>query len=409
VESDPLGVAPPATRMAYPLTRRGLLGGTAALGTALFLRAIRLSAVEAQRVPAQTTVATVNSSDGLHLRSGPGESYDSLAVMPGGAQVNVTGPASANNWLPVQYNGQAGWADADYLTLDPAGGADPQSAGSASTSLMAAAANSTPAQPSTATVVPPDGLNLRGGPGTDNPIVTVIPGGASVNVTAASAGGWTPVSYNGSSGWVESAYLSGGIFATTASGATVVAAGASSSGAAMLAPTMAGAAASSNATAYGNAAAGIAGPPEVGLTPTAAPAGTLGRFIWPIDSRQITTVFQPAHQAIDIADPVGNPVHAIADGVVSFAGGDPSRSYGLYVIVQHPGGFSSLVAHLGSMTVKQGDVVKQNDMLGKSGVTGRTTGPHVHFAIYYQGAPLNPLTVLPADKVQIMPGANDVA
>ncbi len=408
MESDSLHAAPPAAWVTRPISRRNLITGAAALTASLAVRSFRIAPAAAQQAPAQT--ATVNSSDGLHLRSGPGATYDSLAVMPGGAVATVTGPATADNWVPLQYNGQGGWADGAYLTLNsgsaPQSGSSNDASGGASAPQSAAASAS---QPATATVVPPDGLNLRAGPSTSNQIVTVIPGGATVTVSGASANGWTPVSFNGSSGWVESAYLSGGIFATTANGTTVVASGGASSGAAALAPMMSGAAATSNTAAYGTAAMGIAGPPERYLTATAAPQGSLGRFIWPIDTRQITTLFQPAHQAIDDAHPVGKPVQAMADGTVSFAGGDPGVSYGLYVIVQHPGGFSSLYAHLGSLNVKQGDVVKQGDALGPVGMTGRTTGPHLHFALYYQGEPLNPLTVLPIDGVQVLPGANDVA
>jgi len=165
----------------------------------------------------------------------------------------------------------------------------------------------------------------------------------------------------------------------------------------------------STTAAYGTAALGIAGPPETGLTPTTPPPGALGQFIWPVDSRRISTMFQPSHQAIDIAIDTGQPVRAVASGIVSFAGGDPGRSYGLYVIIQHPGGYSSLYAHLSNVEVQQGNAVKQGNEIGRTGLTGRTTGPHIHFAMFYQGMPINPLSVLPVDGVQVLSGANDVA
>jgi murein DD-endopeptidase MepM/ murein hydrolase activator NlpD len=250
-------------------------------------------------------------------------------------------------------------------------------------------------------------------------VIIVIPGGATVTVLDAATNGWVPVTYGGRAGWVEAGYLGTGgtggtgsasgasTAATPSSGTTITAAASSSTAGATLAP--AGAAAAGTSTAFGSAAMGIAAPPERGLAAVPAPAGALGRFVWPVDSRQITTVFQPAHQALDIAQALNSPVRAIADAIVSFAGGDATRSYGLYVILQHADGYSSLYAHLSTIGVQQGQVVKRGQEIGRTGVTGRSTGPHIHFAIYYQGMPLDPLTVLANDGVQIMAGANDVA
>jgi murein DD-endopeptidase MepM/ murein hydrolase activator NlpD len=142
---------------------------------------------------------------------------------------------------------------------------------------------------------------------------------------------------------------------------------------------------------------GVPGPPEAGL-PVASGVGAWGRFTWPVDSRRISTLFDPAHQAIDIDEwpGGGNPVRAIAAGIVSFAGWQSCCSYGLYVIVQHADGYSSLYAHFSSLAVSQGQAVVQGQELGRSGCTGSCTGDHLHFAIYLHGAPLDPLLVLPA-------------
>jgi murein DD-endopeptidase MepM/ murein hydrolase activator NlpD len=143
---------------------------------------------------------------------------------------------------------------------------------------------------------------------------------------------------------------------------------------------------------------GKAAPPESGLAIGNPPASDLLKFIWPVDSRRISTRFSAWHQAIDIDEfPAGgNPVRVTADGIVTYAGGQACCSYGLYVIVAHANGFSSLYSHLSSLEVKQGQAVKQGQELGRSGCTGRCTGPHLHFAIYYDHAPLDPLGVLPA-------------
>lgn len=373
------------------LSRRHLLQSTAAVSLALTF-AVRRSTAGAQ-TPSYPPTATVAPPDGLNLRSGPGTSYSVITTMPGGAQVTILGTPTPDNWWPVQYNGQSGWADGNYLNLGATASqpAQPQQA----TSLA-------PQQPATATVLPSDGLNLRAGPSTSAPVLTVIPGGATVTITGASNGGWTPVTYNGVAGWVQSTYIG------TGSGPSIAAAGAASSGAATLVSVPTGAAMTSTTAAYGTAAMGVAGPPETGLTPTTPPSGALGQFVWPVDSRRISTMFQPSHQAIDIAIDTGQPVHAVAGGIVSFAGGDPGRSYGLYIIIQHPGGYSSLYAHLSNLEVQQGASVKQGDEIGRTGLTGRTTGPHIHFAMYYQGMPINPLSVLPIDGIQVLSGANDV-
>ncbi|HZU75386.1 MAG TPA: M23 family metallopeptidase, partial [Dehalococcoidia bacterium] len=83
-------------------------------------------------------------------------------------------------------------------------------------------------------------------------------------------------------------------------------------------------------------------------------------------------------------------------------------SYGFYVLIQHPGGYTSLYGHFSRIEVQQGQAVKQGQEIGRSGSTGHSTGPHVHFALYFQGRPFDPLTVLPNDGVKIMPGSNIV-
>jgi len=82
-------------------------------------------------------------------------------------------------------------------------------------------------------------------------------------------------------------------------------------------------------------------------------------------------------------------------GTVTFAGGNACCSYGLYVIVKHSDGYTSLYAHLGSVSVSEGQEVKQGTVLGKSGNTGLSTGPHVHLEIRKDGVAIDPLTLLP--------------
>ena len=128
----------------------------------------------------------------------------------------------------------------------------------------------------------------------------------------------------------------------------------------------------------------------------AAPATTSEfNFIWPTRD-SITSYFGPSHPlGIDIRAPVGTPIKAAADGTVIFVGGTRCCSYGLYVEVQHDGGFTTLYAHLASFAVKSGDEVTAGTVLGFAGLTGRTTGPHLHFEVELNGVRRNPMIYLP--------------
>ena len=102
------------------------------------------------------------------------------------------------------------------------------------------------------------------------------------------------------------------------------------------------------------------------------------------------------HNGIDIAVPVGIPVKAVADGVVYYAGNNDPYGYGNYVIITHSINgeiFTSEYGHLSSWNVKLGQQIKKGQILGKSGNTGHSQGPHVHLTIRkgkYKGTPVNP-------------------
>jgi murein DD-endopeptidase MepM/ murein hydrolase activator NlpD len=100
------------------------------------------------------------------------------------------------------------------------------------------------------------------------------------------------------------------------------------------------------------------------------------------------------HTGIDVAAPLGTPVRAMAAGQVVFAGRDSSGA--VVVEIEHLPNVISLYGHLEDPSaVKVGDAVVTGEVLGDVGVTGVTTGPHLHFAIYEAGVPVDPLTVLP--------------
>jgi murein DD-endopeptidase MepM/ murein hydrolase activator NlpD len=97
------------------------------------------------------------------------------------------------------------------------------------------------------------------------------------------------------------------------------------------------------------------------------------------------------HHGVDIAVAYGQNVKAAADGTVSFAG--VQTGYGHTVVIDHDGGRQTRYAHLSQELVRAGDVVAEGQVLGKSGNSGRSTGPHLHFEMLINGKPVDPTTV----------------
>jgi len=98
------------------------------------------------------------------------------------------------------------------------------------------------------------------------------------------------------------------------------------------------------------------------------------------------------HRAIDFAAPSGTPVVATADGTVVYA--DWKGGYGIDVEIKHDNSYKTLNAHLSKIAkgIKNGVTVEQGQVIGYVGSTGISTGPHLHFAMYKGGTPINPLT-----------------
>ncbi len=109
-----------------------------------------------------------------------------------------------------------------------------------------------------------------------------------------------------------------------------------------------------------------------------------GTYIWPVASRNISQFFWYSHQAIDIALPEGSPVYASDTGTVSYAAWNNS-GYGYLIVVNHGNGFETYYAHLSGFNVIPGQVVSQGDLIGFTGNTGRSSGPHLHFEIRRNG------------------------
>lgn len=120
-------------------------------------------------------------------------------------------------------------------------------------------------------------------------------------------------------------------------------------------------------------------------------------FIWPVTG-PISSYFSASHPLgidIDQFRSPGAPVYAAASGTVTFAGGSSCCSYGLYVVISHGNGLETLYAHLGSLPVSQGAYVEQGQVIGYVGLTGYTTGYHLHFEVHLNGQVVNPLNYLP--------------
>ena len=94
------------------------------------------------------------------------------------------------------------------------------------------------------------------------------------------------------------------------------------------------------------------------------------------------------HKGLDIAVAHGSDVRSAASGKVIFAG--VKGGYGNCVIISHGNGLDTLYGHLSSIVVKANDVVKVNEVIAKSGNTGRSTGPHLHYEVHKNNTPVNP-------------------
>ena len=124
------------------------------------------------------------------------------------------------------------------------------------------------------------------------------------------------------------------------------------------------------------------------LLPTITPikanriGSTFGRRVDPIAG------ISAMHEGIDFVADQGTPVVASAGGVVLSAEFHPQ--YGNMIVVDHGNDFSSVYAHLSRIGIKVGQIIKRGQLIGASGNTGRSTGPHLHFEVRFRGVAQNP-------------------
>ncbi|MGE4323559.1 MAG: M23 family metallopeptidase [Sphingobium sp.] len=95
------------------------------------------------------------------------------------------------------------------------------------------------------------------------------------------------------------------------------------------------------------------------------------------------------HKGVDIPGPVGTPIHATADGIVSRAGW--ASGYGNLVQISHGGGMETRYAHMSKLLVAPNSYVRRGQIVGLMGSTGRSTGSHLHYEVRVEGVAINPI------------------
>ncbi len=114
------------------------------------------------------------------------------------------------------------------------------------------------------------------------------------------------------------------------------------------------------------------------------------KLFWPTSGHSITQYYGWQHTGLDIDGDFSSPIYAANDGVVEKAGWN-TGGYGLMIMIDHPNGMKTRYGHTSKMFVKEGDEVKRGQVIAMMGTTGRSTGTHLHFEVYTNGARTNPL------------------
>ncbi|GEM_PF-645588 len=112
----------------------------------------------------------------------------------------------------------------------------------------------------------------------------------------------------------------------------------------------------------------------------------------PVVNYVVSRRSSPEHIAVDLAAPKDSPVFAAADGIVTARGAD--RHLGRFLIIAHSDGYETYYGHLSQWNVNQGDTIKVGQIIGKVGMTGQASAPHLHFEIRKMGKPIDPAEIL---------------
>ncbi|UII26039.1 M23 family metallopeptidase [Fulvivirga maritima] len=130
--------------------------------------------------------------------------------------------------------------------------------------------------------------------------------------------------------------------------------------------------------------------------------------IQPINNKELTRLhtsfgkrFHPIlkrwknHDGLDFTAPVGTPIYATGDGIVTSA--YLSSSYGNVIFINHGYGYQTRYAHMTKYIVNQGEHVKRGQVIGYVGNTGRSSGAHLHYEVLYNFKPINPINFFQRD------------
>ncbi len=129
--------------------------------------------------------------------------------------------------------------------------------------------------------------------------------------------------------------------------------------------------------------------------PSSVSAPSSAGLIWPV-SGPVTSPFGwrwgRMHEGLDIGVSYGTPIHAAASGTVIYCGWE--SGYGNLTVIDHGGNLATAYGHQSSIAVHCGQQVAQGDVIGYVGSTGHSTGPHLHFEVRVNGAPVDPMGYL---------------
>ena len=129
--------------------------------------------------------------------------------------------------------------------------------------------------------------------------------------------------------------------------------------------------------------------------------GAKPRFVWPIAGSVISRFGLHGegerNDGINISAELGQPIHAAAAGIVTYAG-DGLKNYGNLILITHADGYVTAYAHTDSISVARGDRVEQGQVIGTAGETGGVDRPQLHFEIRHDVKPVDPGTLLVASR-----------
>ena len=125
----------------------------------------------------------------------------------------------------------------------------------------------------------------------------------------------------------------------------------------------------------------------------------------PVPHSFLTSIFGKRgyrwHYGVDLELDMGDSINSVWDGIVRLTNWD-GGGYGNYVLVRHYNGLETLYGHLSDIQCTVGQIVQAGDLLAKGGSTGRSSGPHLHFEVRYQGIPLNPMEIFDFNNHKII-------